>query len=296
MNGQSTRDLALLVRRIENVQALDRVSQLIEPLARRLTRNDNVKRTLSGTQLGHRLHPMLTDVPIGCWTSATLIDLAGGRAGHRAARMLVGAGIVASIPTVASGLSDWEDTYGSTRRIGTVHAIGNATGVVLQLASFRARARGRHARGALLGITSLGVLTFAGYLGGHLVYVERAGVDHEVPVVDDDEWHAVARTSELDEGGVLGVTLHGARIALVRDRGSVYALAAVCSHAGGPLDEGKVHDGALVCPWHGSAFCLDNGAVERGPATTPQPIYETRIRGTVIEVRVVEITRLHAAV
>ena len=136
-----------------------------------------------------------------------------------------------------------------------------------------------------LSAAALAAVGAGGYLGGHLVFARRVGVDHEVPVVDDDGWLAACHIDELVDGEPITATVAGTRIAVVRNRGQIYALAAVCSHAGGPLDRGTVRDDTLVCPWHGSAFCLADGAVERGPATTPQPAYETRTRGDLVEVR-----------
>jgi nitrite reductase/ring-hydroxylating ferredoxin subunit/uncharacterized membrane protein len=297
MNDLSSR-LGALVQRLEELPALDTVATAIQPVVGRLTRDDAAKRVLSGTTIGHRLHPLLTDAPLGCWTAATVVDALAWRSGERASRRLVATGILAAAPTIATGLSDWDDTYGGTRRIGVAHMLCNTVGLTFEVASWRARRRGRHVRGALLSLAGLGAVTAGGYLGGHLVYVRRAGVDHEVPVLDTEGWRAACRTTDLEEDKPRGVTIDGARVAVVRRRHHVYALAAVCSHAGGPLDEGDVHGETITCPWHGSAFCLEDGAVERGPATTPQPSYETRVRGDMVEVRLTarDIEPLHAIV
>ena len=290
--------LRSVVSRIEHLDALDHVARVVEPLAQRLTQSDAVKRALSGAPLGHRLHPLLTDLPIGWWTAATLTDVFAWRSGERAARRLVGFGVLASLPTAATGLSDWNDTYGPERRVGVTHMAANTAGLLMQVASWRARRRGHHVRGALLGAIGLGAVAAGGYLGGHLVFVQRVGVDREVPVLDEETWHTVCRLDELVDGEPIGATVEGVRIALVQSASAVYALAAVCSHAGGPLDKGRVRDSTLVCPWHGSAFCLSDGTVMRGPATSPQPVYETRIRGDLVEVRPVSVERalVHATV
>jgi nitrite reductase/ring-hydroxylating ferredoxin subunit len=277
--------LSQIVERLENFAPFDVASRAIEPVAQRLTSQDAVKRVLSGTPLGHRLHPLLTDLPIGSWTAASLVDVFAWRSGRQAARRLVAFGILASLPTAATGISDWNDTHGGTRRLGVAHMAANGAALAFEIASWRARGRGHHVRGALLGVAGLGALTAGGYLGGHLVFVQRAGVNAEVPTITDDAWHTVCRTDELVDGEPIGVAVDGVRIAVIRNRGFVYALAGVCSHAGGPLDRGKVRGDSVVCPWHGSAFCLPDGAVERGPATTPEPVYETRVRGDLVEVR-----------
>jgi nitrite reductase/ring-hydroxylating ferredoxin subunit len=279
------RQIRALVNRIGADQRLDRVAEPLSMLAERLTRRDDVKRTLSGSWLGHRLHPVLTDVPIGAWTSASLLDLLGGRSGRKVARRLVGVGIVASLPTALSGLSDWHDTHGESKRIGVVHAIANATGLALQVASWRARGRGHRLRGAALSGLGLGAVAAGGYLGGHLVFSQRVGVDAEVPTADVSQWRPVGRFDDLPDGEPRGVDVDGARVALVRRGDVVYAMAAVCSHAGGPLDEGCIRGTALQCPWHGSEFALFDGGVVRGPATTPQPMYDARVRDGQVEVR-----------
>ncbi|MCU1430400.1 MAG: Rieske (2Fe-2S) domain protein [Actinomycetia bacterium] len=280
-----TRRVRALVDRAGKDERLDQIARPLSSLSETLTRRDDVKRLLSGSWLGHRLHPMLTDIPIGAWTSATVLDVLGGRAGRLASRRLVGVGILASLPTAAAGLSDWHDSFGEDKRVGVVHATANVTALTLQLASWRARGRGHRLRGSALSMIGLGATAVGGYLGGHLVFNQRVGVDVEVPVVDIPTWQAVCAANELRDNEPKGVVVDGARIALVRRGAIVHALAAVCSHAGGPLDEGSVDRGALRCPWHGSEYALRDGAVVRGPATTPQPVYDARIRGDMVEVR-----------
>jgi len=104
-------------------------------------------------------------------------------------------------------------------------------------------------------------------------------------VVDDGEWHEALADADLVDNHGVGVTIDEARIVLVRRRGMIDALAAVCSHAGGPLDQGTVTGDAIKCPWHGSEFCLADGSVVRGPAASAQPRYETRVRAGMVQVR-----------
>jgi nitrite reductase/ring-hydroxylating ferredoxin subunit/uncharacterized membrane protein len=285
MLDRMTFELRRAVTRIEETEALDAAAGAIAPLVGRLTKSPTVKSVLSGAPLGHRLHPMLTDIPIGCWTSASILDAIAWKSGEASARRLVGLGVVSAIPTAASGLSDWHDTYGKDRRVGVVHMASNGVATLLELASWSARRRGHHVRGAFLGVVAIGVATVGGYLGGHLAYARRVGVDVDVPVVSDDGWHTACRVDELIEGEPISATVEGSRVAVVLQGQRVYALAAVCTHAGGPLDRGEVRDGVIVCPWHGSEFCLDDGRVVRGPAASAEPVYETRIRGGLVEVR-----------
>lgn len=274
-----------LVRRIEQAQLLDAPAAVAGAAARRLTRGDAAARLLGGAPLGHRLHPVLTDAPIGAWTSASILDLVGGRAARPAARRLVGLGIAAALPTALTGLADWQHTHGRSRRVGVAHMTANGAALALQTLAWAQRRRGHHLRGALTSALAMGTVTAGAYLGGHLVYRARVGVDPEIPVAADGGWRVACRVDELTDGQPLGVTLDGARIAVVRDLGEVHALAAVCSHAGGPLDRGDVRAGTLQCPWHGSRFCLADGRVERGPAASPQPRYDVRVRDGRVEVR-----------
>lgn len=294
----NVRRVRALVQRIGSDTRLDRVAEPLGSLAQAMTRRDDVKRALSGSWLGHRVHPLLTDLPIGAWTSAAVLDLVGGRHGRRAARRLVGAGIVFALPAAATGLSDWNDTHGDDKRVGVVHATANVTALALQVQSWRARGKGHSGRALLWSGAALSAMTVGGYLGGHLVFADRVGVDVDVPVTDTPQWRAVCAVDELPENEVRGVDLDGARIALVRRDDVVHAMAAVCSHAGGPLDEGCVVRGSLQCPWHGSEFALSDGSVVRGPAAAPQPVYEARVNGGTVEVRgpqPIDLTTRHRA-
>lgn len=118
--------------------------------------------------LGHSLHPVLTDLTLGCWTSATLLDVVGGPASRHAATLLTGAGVAAAIPTAVSGAADWAGMTGSDRRIGAVHALGTDIAMFLVIGSLVARRRRRYAAGAWLGAGANLVMVGAGFLGGHL--------------------------------------------------------------------------------------------------------------------------------
>lgn len=277
--------LRRFIAAVEHAEALDAPIAAVQGVTGRLVQSDRVKRVLSGAPLGHRLHPMLTDIPIGCWTSASVLDVLAWRSGRASARRLTALGIVSALPTVASGLSDWSDTDTEDRRVGFVHAGGNSVGILLEIASWSARRRGHHVRGAVLGMTAIGVMTVAGYLGGHLVFARRVGSDFDTPLVPDAGWHEVCRVDDLVDSMPLGVDVNGVAAVVVRRGAEVYALAAACNHAGGPLDRGSVADGAITCPWHGSRFCLSDGSVVRGPAAASQPTYETRLRSGVVEIR-----------
>ncbi len=118
--------------------------------------------------LGHSVHPPLTDLTLGCWNSASLLDLAGGAQTRRAATLLVGAGLAAAVPTAVAGAGDWAGMSGAERRIGAVHALGTDIATLLLLGSLVARLRGRYTVGTKLGLAGNAVAAGAGFLGGHL--------------------------------------------------------------------------------------------------------------------------------
>jgi nitrite reductase/ring-hydroxylating ferredoxin subunit len=128
------------------------------------------------------------------------------------------------------------------------------------------------------------VLLASAYLGGRLVYQHRIGVDHADRRRPEGFTRAV-RADELREGQPRRAEVEGVAIVLVRRGDRIHALGERCSHLGGPLSEGHVQDGSIVCPWHGSRFALEDGRVLDGPATIPQPCLETRVREGYVEVR-----------
>ncbi len=159
-------------------EALDPPAQRVLDLARRAIPSDGLHDTLRGTFLGHALHPLTTDIPIGTWTSAMVLDLVGGRGTEKAARRLIGAGILASLPTAVTGAVEWADNAGErsdVRRIGVVHAAANVTALGLYSASYLARRRRRGGR--LLALAGGAALAVGGHLGGHLAYADGVGVE-----------------------------------------------------------------------------------------------------------------------
>src|SRR5690554_5961448 len=139
--------LANLVERTANDKALDKIAAPIAQLVHKATAPRLVRNLLSGTPLGHPAHPMLTDIPIGAWGAATLLDLVGGKRAEPGADFLVNAGTVAALPTIASGLNDFGDTYGEETRIALTHGIANGTGMMLFIGSSLARSAGRRRLG-----------------------------------------------------------------------------------------------------------------------------------------------------
>lgn len=266
-----------LIEKLAGAVAIDTVAK---PLAKKVAStvpHGPAKDALSGTWLGHPLHPLLTDLPIGCWTSAMALDLFGGRRGRPGAQFLVAAGILAVVPTAATGLSDWSDTLGEDRRLGFVHAVTNTVAVGLYALSWRARHRGEHAKGVVLGLVGGTVATASAYLGGHLAWRRGVNVDRHAFQHHEDGWIDVGSYSDLEDGRPVATSVGDDDVLIVRLGNEVFAVSDVCGHAGGPLHEGTVEGRCVTCPWHGSVFSLDDGHVVHGPATGPQPGYDVRV-------------------
>lgn len=277
--------LSRVITRIEQQRSLDKLSKPLTKWVSKVTAPDTVKYVLSGSWLGHQLHPMASDLPIGAWGMASVLDLTGGEAMRGASQRLVGFGILASLPAVASGASDWEDTYGKEQRVGVVHALANSAGLGLQVLSWCARRKQRHVLGAGLSLVGMGFTAGAGYLGGHLSFGMGVGVNHTAFQARSTKWTDVAAETDVTEGELTRVLVNKTPVVLTRHRGDVYALSATCSHAGGPLHKGKIEGDCIVCPWHDSTFRLADGTPTRGPAGSAQPTWQVRAEEGRIAVR-----------
>lgn len=263
-----------LGERLEATTALDAIGRPLARLSDAVLPRGKAKDVLHGVWLGHPLHPLLTDLPIGFWTSACVFDVVGGDRSAKAAEDLVALGVAAAIPTAAAGLADWSELNTPERRSGLVHAIANLAATALYAGSYIARRRGRRGRGIALGMAGAAAATAGGFLGGHLSYRRAAGVNHVTDAASPSEWTDLEGNLPPGDDDVATGRIGDTRVAVTSDGGTLGALAATCSHLGGPLDEGDVADGCVRCPWHGSAFRLGDGSVARGPATAPQPAYE----------------------
>jgi nitrite reductase/ring-hydroxylating ferredoxin subunit/uncharacterized membrane protein len=250
----------------------------------------NVKDVLNGVWLGHPLHPVLTDIPIGAWTMAEMFDaldaVDGGNRYEDAARVCINAGLVGAVAAAVTGLTDWSDTGKKDRRAGLIHAAVNITATSLFLTSAVLRRRSRTGAAARISATGYAALMAGAYLGGALVYKRRIGTDHALAGEAPEGFTRTIRLAEIPDGDKRKVMVGAAEVVLVRQGDAVCALAEHCAHLGGPLSEGEVRDGTIICPWHQSQYTLSDGHVVHGPSTYDQPCYPTRISDGFVEVKV----------
>ena len=173
--GRTPGALVAAMRRIEDDSRLDGFAGRLEAVAGAVVRSPTTADALRGVWLGHALHPLLTDFPLGAWMSASFLDLFGGERARPASQRLIGFGLLVALPTAAAGLAEWRDTGGGARRVGVVHAGINSTATLLYGSSWLARRRGAHRTAVTLGVGGGVVATLGGYFGGHLTLVRKIG-------------------------------------------------------------------------------------------------------------------------
>lgn len=280
-----SRALDRMAATIERATWIDPAADAVAGFVRRVLPRGPVRDTASGTPFAHPLHPVLVAGPIGSWSAATYLDLLGGMRHRAAARRLVGLGNLAAVPTAITGANDWAFTQGAERRVGFAHALLNDVALTLFVGSWWARRRGRPVKGIALSLAGTGVMSAAGWLGGHLAYGLGVGVDTTAFQHAPQDWTDVAADADVVEDKLIRADAAGVPVMLVRRGHKVIALADRCTHRGGPLHEGALEDGTITCPLHGSRFGVDDGAVVEGPATRPAPVFEARVTAGRVEVR-----------
>jgi nitrite reductase/ring-hydroxylating ferredoxin subunit/uncharacterized membrane protein len=268
-----------LISRLEHDSRLDKAVTAGQRAAR-LIRPGKVRDMLHGVWLGHPLHPVLVQVPVGAWLSASMLDVLGDR---RSARRLAAAGLAAAVPAAVAGAADWSEQHEQQMRVGVVHAAANLVAMSLYGASLLTRTQ---QRGPVLRLAGLACVAVSGLAGGHISFRLAGGANHaeQVPHLVEPGWHQLMASAELPEGKPVRQLLGEVPVVAVRVDGAVHVLADRCSHMSGPLSGGELGGGCLTCPWHGSVFRLADGSVARGPATAPQPAFRAREAGGAIQV------------
>jgi nitrite reductase/ring-hydroxylating ferredoxin subunit/uncharacterized membrane protein len=286
---------SLPVELIEEQQWLEPIADQLQPkIAAALDDNGTLGPTvgniLHGTWLGHPLHAVLTDVPVGSWTAAAVFDAlektTGSRAIGRTADAAITVGLIGATAAAVTGLADWSRVgRGRARRIGLAHGLLNITATACYITSLCLRRMRSRQAGRQFAMVGFMVANVSAYLGGHLVYNEKIGVDHTAGFSPPEDFVPVLAEAELSDNELRRVDAGGMPVLLVRRGMRIYAIGETCSHRGGPLSEGKLQDTTVKCPWHGSCYSLEDGRVVNGPSVHRQPALEVRVRDGQIEVR-----------
>lgn len=248
---------------------------------------------LNGSWLGHSLHATLVDVVIGAATAGLLLDVlrvAFAVEGlETATTWVVGLAWLAALAAILSGLTDFKDTAPSSaeRDVAGLHGVVNFVGIGGFAYSLLSRLNGAHDAafwGLLVGYL---VISFGSFVGGHVVFKYGYMVNHNAFATSKraKAFTAVLSADDLADETPTKAMLGPTAVVLVRRGDVVHALRDTCSHAGGPLSEGKLRGDTIECPWHFSVFRLSDGSVVHGPAGTRQDAYEARIEGGQVEIR-----------
>jgi nitrite reductase/ring-hydroxylating ferredoxin subunit/uncharacterized membrane protein len=241
-----------------------------------------IKDLLNGVWLGHPLHPAITDVPIGAYVVALILDLSGQRAAATAA---IGVGIVFMLLAALAGYADYIDLEGKTQRFGTIHSSLMLVALVLYLVSFVMRL-GAVPSSAEVWLSVIGFLIVisSAYIGGELVYNLGTQVDRHAWRGGGAKWTALDVT-EIPPDKPVKAKAGAQTLVVVRRETGLNALHDVCAHQGCSLSEGKLVDDTIECGCHGSRYRLRDGLVVHGPAVFDQPHFEVREAEGKIEVR-----------
>jgi len=276
--------------RVAHSHRLDPAARALADVVRRQVGTGARADALHGVWLGQPVHPALTGLPMGFWTSAAVLDFVPGS--QRASKALIALGLAGSVPAAAAGLADWSALHREQQRVGLAHGAAGAGAWALFAGSLLARAAGRDASGRALALGGLATLTAGAYLGRHLAFPLGAGASHAESVshLAPLGWHDLCRIYDLPDGRVTRRQLGYLSLAVLRQGSDVMVLADRCAHLGGPLHQGTLGEEAgepcLTCPWHGSTYRLSDGAVVHGPATARQPAFDSRIaEGGIVQVR-----------
>ncbi|HTL43184.1 MAG TPA: Rieske 2Fe-2S domain-containing protein [Vicinamibacterales bacterium] len=284
--------MADMTELVGSQQWIDKAAKPVEKAVHGLFESEGgrvAKDTLNGTWLGHPLHPVLTDVPIGAWMMAQVFDGIDAACDSNryadAARVCILTGLAGAVGAAITGLTDWSDTGGASRRLGFVHGLVNVTATTLFLTSALLRRRERTSGAVAASTAGFATAMVGAYLGGGLVYQQTIGPNHALPNDVPDGFTRTIPASELAEGAMRRVILGDTPVVLIRDQGRICALSERCAHQGGPLSQGELRDGVIHCPWHDSQYRVEDGSLVHGPSTFDQPCFDTRIVDGYIEVK-----------
>jgi nitrite reductase/ring-hydroxylating ferredoxin subunit/uncharacterized membrane protein len=236
-----------------------------------------IQNFLNGSWLGHPLHAVVTDVPIGALTVSIVADLIGQPIVADVSLVL---GILAMVVSAVTGAADYTEVDGTARNRATVHSAIMVVSLVLYAISLLIRSGSPSDRLVPIIIAALAyiLLALGASIGGDLVYLVGTHVNRHAWRGGGVKWIRLdlGGLPDIPEGGPTKLKLGINELVVIREGDRILALHATCAHAGGPLAEGTLVDGAIQCPWHGSRFHLADGHVARGPAMYDQPAYDVR--------------------
>ena len=238
-----------------------------------------IKDLLHGTWLGHPLHSAATDLPIGVLGASLVLDVLGQTAAADVAMVL---GVLSMLAAALPGLADYTDTDGKARMRATVHATLMVVALIVYLVSVILRTTGpERAVPIILSAIGFVIITAGAFVGGDVVYVLGNMVSRHAFRGAGTKWIRLVPDDGVDPETMPELRPAKARLGintlvLVRSGSTIHALHEQCAHAGGPLSEGKIVEGCIQCPWHGSRFQLVDGHLRRGPTVYDQPAYEIR--------------------
>jgi nitrite reductase/ring-hydroxylating ferredoxin subunit len=235
---------------------------------------------LNGRWLGHPLHAAITDVPIGLLLGVVVLDLVGQPG---AADVVLVVTILSMLAAAVSGAADYSETDGTALTRATLHATLMVAALVVLIVSALMRSGAPLDRTLPISLSILAflIVTAGAFVGGDVVYLLGNMVSRHAFRGPGSKWIRLD-TGELTDLAMLPeATPTKMRagindLVVVRIGDRVLAAHHVCAHAGGPLAEGRLVDGAIECPWHGSRFRLADGRAVRGPTVYDQPSYEVR--------------------
>ncbi|WP_433609503.1 DUF2231 domain-containing protein [Prescottella agglutinans] len=168
-------NLRHLYNRAESASFLDGFSAALQHRIQAGLGRTPIGDRLRGDWLGHPVHPGLVAIPIGAWTGSLVFDVV--LRDPQGARRLIGVGLAAIPPTLATGWADWSERDTRQRRVGLLHAGANVAGIGLMLASFRRHKSAPGVSATTLSALALTAVGVGGALGGHLVYGQGAGLE-----------------------------------------------------------------------------------------------------------------------
>ena len=281
-----------MIRRFINRRLLDRwdwgigIADFYSAVDRSVIRPKWLRSLFHGTWLGHPLHPVLTDVPIGGLTIALILDLLGIYDGANWATLL---GFGGMILAAFAGFVDLDETDGKARQYGGVHASLMLVAMAFYLFSLAVRfgyTPGTPYHATLTAAIGYVFISLGAYVGGELVFTLGNMVDRHAWRSGGEKWVALD-VSEVAERQPTKAKAGAQTLVLVRVGERIQALHDTCAHAGCSLSGGTLVGDTLQCPCHGSRFKLADGSVVVGPATADQPSYEVRRAEGKLEARLV---------